>query len=409
MPQIAIIDKAGATQQIELDVQVYKAAADAGMSVPAYLNRTYETNAEKDGTAFEQALAQAGLFMHKDNAYGIRPPSMEEIIKGNAVMNAGVVTRDAQPTSRILFPAVVMQALESALYYDAGGYAGLFEQQIAVSDDINGARFEHPVINFSNVGTTPKNVRRSRPISQGAYPPAMVNISTSDVMRKIPTFSLGLEVTNEAMRATSLSLVTMAMTRQGELERIARIDDFIQAIVWGDIDMGQGSLAARAVKAKALDASIAASAGADVLTHKAWVNWIRRNHRTRTIDWVWCNTNTALAIEARTGRPSYPAQDGDSKIIRPMPDVANPSWNDVKIFLVEDDILPDGMVVGIDSRYAVRRVRNVEADLAVTEEYILKQTQAMRFDFGEIAYRMFEDAFDVLLLGDTAFPNDPRG
>ena len=408
MPQIGIIDKSGATQQVEIGVDVYKEAAAAKMSVPAYLNRRVETNAEKEGTAFEQALAQAGLFMHKDNAYGIRPPSMEEILKGNAVMNAGVITRDAQPTSRILFPAVVMQAMESALYYDAGGYAGLFEQQIAVSDDINGPRFEHPIVDFKNVGTEPKNVRRSRPISQGAYPASMVTISTSDVMRKIPTFSLGLEVTNEAMRGTSLSLVTMAMTRQGELERIARIDDFLQSMVWGDIDMGQGNLSARAVKAKALDASIAAAAGADVLTHKAWVNWIRRNHRTRTIDWVWCNANTALAIEARTGRPNYPTQDGDSKIIRPMPDVANPSWNDVKIFLVEDDILPDGVVVGIDSRYAIRRVRNVEADLAVTEEFVLKQTQAMRFDFGEIAYRMFEDAFDVLLLGDIAFPNDPR-
>lgn len=408
MAKISVVDAAGARHELDVDVSTYRAAADRNMSVPAYLNSLVNVNAERDGTVFEQALAGQGMFMQSDRESGIRPPTMDAILNGRAEMNAGAIVRDANPASRILFPAVFLESMESQLYYDAGGYAGLFEGMIAVKDDISGNRFEQPIIDFSPVGTNPQNVTRSQQIGQMSYPLAMVSIKTSDVARKIPTFSIGLEISDEALKATSLPLVTMAVTRQGELERLARIDDYLQSYLWGDKDIGMGDLSAKGVKARTLDSSIAAATGAEVLTHKAWVRWLRRNWRLRHIDWVMCNTNTALAIEARTGRPNYPAQDGDAKLINPTPSIQNPAWQDVKIFLVEDSVLPDGVAVGIDSRYAIRRVRNAEAEYSAVEQFVLKKSQAMRFDFGEVSYRMFDDAWDVLQFGDTSFPVDPR-
>lgn len=409
MPKLSIIDAAGTSQEVNLDVTIYQQAAENGMPVSAFLNQQYPTNASRDGTCFEQLLAGSGLFLNRDRNAGIRPPTMKDIMDGSAEMRAGLIVREAQPTSRLLFPAVVLEALESTLYYDAGGWLQVWEDMIAVKDDIAGNRFEHPVIDYSNIGTTPKNLkRRSQPIAQGAYPNSMVKITASDVSRKIPTFALGLEATDEAMAVTTLPMVTMALTRQGTYERLARVDEYVQAMIWGDLDQGQGTLSGRAVTARSLDPSIGAGAGATVLTHEAWVRWINRNFRMRRIDFAICTLNTALAIEKRTGRPNYPVQDGDSKLIRPQPILANDVWNDIKIYLVEDDVMPDGVVVGMDSRYAVRRVRNTSAEYSAVEQFVLKKTQAMRFDFGEIAYRLYDEAWDVLLLGDTAFPADPR-
>ena len=147
--KLKFIDVGGATQEVDLDASIYKAAADNQMSVPQYLNITYPTNAEKDGTAFEQFMANTGLFLHADGRYGIRPPTMEQVINGNAVMNAGVIVRDAQPASRILFPAVFLEAVENKLKADTSGYVASFDSLVAVSDSINGARFEQPILNYT--------------------------------------------------------------------------------------------------------------------------------------------------------------------------------------------------------------------------------------------------------------------
>jgi hypothetical protein len=406
-----VIRDGTALQEVELSVEMYQAAAANNMSLAAHINQVYAINDDKHGTPFEQLLAQTGMFLHADRNSGIRPPRMSDIVSGKAEMNAGIIVRDAQPASRLLFPAVALEALEDQLIYNAGGYVGEFENLIAVKDDINGARFEQPIISYSKIGTNPGNVVRSQPIAQNSYPVSMTSITTSDVARKIPTFSLGLEISDEALRATSLPLVTMALSRQGELERIARIDEYLQAMMWGDKDMAMAALSAMSINARALDGSITGSTAWDAagaLTHKAWVRWLRRNWRIRHIDYVMCTVGTALQIEARTGRPNYQVQDSDTKLINPMGQVANPMWQDVKIWLVEDGVLPDGVIVGIDSRYAIRRVRNAEAEYAAVEQFVLKKTQAMRFDFGEILYRLFDQAWDVLLLGDTTFPTDPR-
>lgn len=418
MPKITFIDQAGANQEVDLQVEVYRDAAANGRSLKDHVNLTYPTDAAKTGTAFEQFVAASGLFQNENTAAGIKPPTMHEIMHGNAVMNAGVITRDAQPASRILFPAVVLEAIESTIGYDEGSYLGIFDSMTAVKDTVSGARIEQPVINFGPVGTMPGNVVRSQPIAQNSYPASMVSITTSDIAKKIPTYALGLEITDEALKATSLPLVTMALTRQAELERIARTDEYLQSFVWGDKDVGMSALSAVApswgssgalvAKARDLDSSIAASAPNTVLTHVAWVKWLRRNFRRRHIDFVICTVGTALSVEARTGRPNYAVQDTDSKMIAPMPGILNPQWEGVKMFLVEDGTLPEGVVLGLDSRYALRRVRNSEADYTAVEQFVLKKTQAMRFDFGEIMFRLFDEAWDVLCLGDQALPADPR-
>jgi len=383
------IDLKGATQDVTLDVSIYKDATANGMSVPQFINVKYETDSEKYGTAFEQFAAESGLFMHSDNRYAIRPPTMEQVMNGNAVMNAGVIVRDANPASRIIFPAVFLEAIENKLKVDTAGYVAQFDSMVAINDSIIGSRFEQPVLNFSG----PEGARSSA-IAQLSEPKVMMGITVADVARKIPVFSIGLQISDEALAATSLDFVSMALARQAEIERAARVDEYIQAFLNGDVDMGSAALPT--ATATSLDTTIANVAG--VLSHKAWIKWLRVNFRKRHIDWVICDLAAALAIENRTGRPVITNDDPNSFRINATAEVSNPAWQNVKIFLVEDGTIPANTIIGLDSRYAIRRVRNSQADYAAVEQFVLRKSQAMRYDFGEVAYRMFDEAWTVLTL-----------
>lgn len=380
-------DANGALQEVKLDnVEVWKEATAAGQSLPQYLNTKYPTDETKYGRTFDQFAASLGLYLKRNGDYGIKPPTMKDVFEGNvASVNAGVVVREASPASRIMFPAVILEAMENGLKTDHQSIVSQFESMIAVKDTIQGAKFEQPVLNFS----APEGAR-SQGIAQGALPNTMLSISVADVSKRIPTFSLGMEITDEATQATSLDLVTLALRRQAEVERAARVEGYIATLLAGDLDIGQAALTP--ANFDTLDSTIAADG---VITHKAWIKFLRQNWKKRHIDWVMCDLDMALAIENRTGKPTIETDDPKSPRINPTSEVVNPAWQNVKIFMLEDGVIAANRVAGLDSRYAMRRVRNSLAEYQAVEEFVLRRTKAMRFDFGEIVYRLFDDAWQV--------------
>lgn len=389
MAKFNFTDADGARQEADVDVTVYREAADNNMSVPQYINHRFPTVAETHGTAFEQFMVSCGMVLRADNTYGLKPPSMKEVFDGTAEIQAGgLITREAAPASRILFPSVVLEMVENKLRENTKGYVALFDSLVSRTDTINGHKFDQPVLNFSG----PEGARM-RAIAQGATPHTMLTITSSDVSRRIPTLSLGMEITKEAMAASSLDLVTLALTRQAEVERAAIVDEAIVQMYSGDTDGGYGALTA--VKANTFDSTIDANGE---LTHKAWVKWLKKGWRKRQIDWVFCDLDAAMAIESRTGKPTVQNDDPNSPRIDALSSVQNPAWQGVKIFLLEDGILPANTILGIDSRYAIWKVQSSAADYSAVEEFVLRKTTALRFDMGYQYYRQFDEAFEVLSL-----------
>jgi len=385
--KFGFIDENGATQQADIETSVYREAADNQISVPALLNMKYRTNANVNGSAFEQFMAGAGLFVQANKSFGIRPPTMAQVLDGVAQTQAGAIVRDGAPASRILFPAVFLEVIENKLKDDTGSYTAQFDKMVAVDDSIPGNRFEQPILNYSK-----PEAARSQQISQLSYPASMLSITVSDASKKIPTFSLGMEIADEAKKATTLDFVALALARQADVERAARIDDYIKGFLSGDLDMGSAALTP--VTANTLDGVSAAGA----ITQVAWVKFLRRNYRRRHIDWVCCDLATAMKIENRTGKPTVTTDNPTSNRIDALATVANPQWQGVNVFLLEDGVIATNTILGLDSRYAIRRVRNNQADYAAVEQFVLKRSEAVRYDFGEVAYRQFDDAWDVLSL-----------
>lgn len=391
-------DASGALQDVELDASIYREAEEQNTTVAALINRKFETDSGKYGTAFHQMLASCGLLVPKDNEYGMRSPTIGAVLDGKVEFMSAANTRDfGSPTgsaSRTLFPIAVIEMIEAALrrnYEEDPAYFDSFvSQNISVSND----RFEQPIVNY-DTPNGPHQAKAQR-ISQLAEPATMMRFTTSDKVRKIPTYAIGAEFSKEALRATPLDMVGMTMTRYLAVERDAWVYSWISDILNGDADINVGALPS--VNISSLDA---AATGGKV-THLGWLKFLNRKRRYRKVDVIICDLGTYLKIEAREGRPGRTPNDTTLPILDAQARPINTVFGDVKVFIVDDAAeggpLPAGTILAFDTRYALTKVRNISADYKAAEEFVMRRSEAFRLDFAEILYRTFDDAFDVLVL-----------
>lgn len=385
----AFIDAKGNQHQIQLNVQMYAAAADKGMSLPQFLATTYPTDTSKFGSVFAQILESEGIFTKPDRSIGIRPSTMAEMFGG---AQAGTIVKDGVPASRILFPAVFLQMVEDKLVGNLTQTADAFESMIAIDEGINGDRYEQPVVNFSSAEKV-----RSQGISQLAEPASMVTITTSDKAYRIPGYALGLEVSDQALRASTIDFVSLAVARQAAIERNERAQGYLTALWNGDVDEDAASLSSLGLVKNATFFDSAATGGQ--LTQKAWMKYLMLNGTKRTISHLVCDIDTALKIENRTGKPVVSNDDSKTSRFDTQFSVMNPTWaKNPQIFLTEDPNWAANTVMGLDSRWAVRRVQNLSVAYQAIESFVMRRSTQMRMDFSVSVNRLFTDAFAGLTL-----------
>lgn len=377
----------GENVEVRVEASLYKEALDANLTVPQFINKTYQTDAGTYGSAFDQLCASTGLLLKSNKEYGIRTPTLASVMDGSSMIDAAGITRDAVPASRILFPAVFLEVIENQIAKERTSQPAVFEKMLAIDDTIAGARFEQPVLNFSKAESP-----RSQGIGQLALPGAMLRVTASDVARKIPTFSIGLEISDEAAKVISVDLTALGLARQVAVERDTRVEGYLSSFAAGDVDLGMAALTA--VTSNSLDTAAAGG----VMTQKAWVKFLALKRRQRKIDWVIGDIDTLLKIDGRTGRPTVYTANDPNYVVNSIATAINLNIQNVNFFIVEPGVLPANTVLALDSNYAIRRVRNSEAEYQAAEQFALKRGTGMRFDFGEIVYRLFDEAFDVLTI-----------
>jgi hypothetical protein len=400
--QVSFIDREGERQEIEVKLEDYKSAEELGLTLPQYMNRKYPTrDPNRDGTTFAQMMASCGLLMAEDRNFGLRPPTIKDIMDGKAGINmAAVIERpdgsaSQTPAGRIFFPAVLLDLLEASLRDDRTTYNSTFMQMVAFTRTITSNIYTQVIIDRSK----PRGYR-SMPIAQMAEPVRMLSISTSQVQRAIPVWSIGIEISKEAQAASTLDLVGIAIREQALEEHSHRLDEDFAGIVNGSVDSGEAGIITSAVQAQDFDSSISADG---VLTQKAWVKWLLTGRRKRTLDWAVCDVDTYFAIQNRTGRPTVnetSAPAGADERLNTVPRFALPGIPGfINIFVTEDPTFGTNTIVGLDSSKALRRIVYVGADYQAIEEYVMRKSTAMRMDYSErIESAGYPEAFSVLTL-----------
>jgi len=392
--KVYFTDAAGLRQEASFGPSLYRAAMDKNMTVRQYINSEFPTENGAKHDTFVQMCASAGLQFKQDKSLGVNSAPLRVVLDGPVNVDAAGITGNTNPVqSRILFPAAILEYIENAMAVDRTSVISAFDQTVALTTTVPNARIERPVINYA--GKDGPQDSRSQVISQLTRPPAMLSITASDVTKKIPTRSIGLEVSDEALQSTTLDLVGLALRRQTEVEGYAMAGEALIDMLSGDVDNGQSALSQ--VKANTLDSTIVA---AGALTQSAWVQWLYTNLQSRQIDWVFTDLAGALAIENRTGKPTITGDDPNSPRIDTIFNIAFPQLvKNVKMFIVPSDWgWTANTIMGIHSAYAIHKFVNSSAEYAAMERFALRKGQGLRFDFGNMYERMFDDAFSVLSL-----------
>ena len=386
----AYYDLSGNVQQANITPDVHKEARDAKLTVEQLINRKHADADPKLGTAFQQVCASVGLALPGNNAYGIQPASIGDILDGRAGFSAALNTADhGTPfgtASRTLFPPAIIAMIEAQMDKDRVTDSVMFDDMVAQSMAIGTENFEQPVVDYSTAGG-PQSAKAQR-VAQGAEPATILKFSTADRIRRLPTFSYGMEFSDQALRATTLPVVSMMAARFFEVNKDERVYDYMSSLFLGDTDMNTGAIPI--TTASTLDSG----ATGGTLTHKAWVLWLAMNRKYRRISHVACTIGTYLAVEKRTGRPGLNATDLRLLTIDPQAVVGNNTFgDDVKFFIVDDyatsGLIPEGELWGVDSRFAITKVSNTTADYAATEQFVLSRSSKMRIDYSEAVFRTF--------------------
>jgi hypothetical protein len=403
------IDKnTGAAEHVKIDIDTYKAASDAKLSVPAYLNRTYASADQKYGTAFKQLCASEGFAIPEANQFGINAATMSDILDGNAAVQAATVSNTGDKGSpfgsaaRALAPVAIIDLVEDILARDRVTDSLLFSQMVAQSISIPSENFIQPVVSYQTIGG-PEQAKAQR-ATEFSEPGSMLRLSTSEKIRSLPTFSMGIEFSDKAQKGLSIDTVAMSIARYVDVERDGRVYGYLSSLFSGDADLVSGAIPA--VTTTSLDT--AATGG--VVTHKAWVKFLARYRKYRNITHLVCDIDTYLKIESRTGRPGSNAYDPTLVRIDPQATPLSQAQigfgNDVKYMIVdsaaEGGPVPANTVWALDASKAITRVTNSGASYSASEAFVMRRSTAMRWDFSEAVYRARGDTelrpFDVLTI-----------
>lgn len=390
------VDNTGAVHEVDFTAEELLGGAKAsGMTPVQYVNNKFPDADLAIGTAFKQIQASIGICSPgEDNPFGLRPTRMADLL-GSDYQAAGAVSNTTSATgtfgtaSRALAVISIIDRIENQLSRDRQTDIDTFYSMVGTSLTINTEHFEQPVINYGTPGG-PEQAKASR-VSQGANPPKMLSFSTSDRIRRIGAWNIGMEYTDQALAATTLDFVSMTVARYFQIERDERAYRYISSLWNGDGDLNVGAVPG--VTSVSLDPL---STGG-VLTHRAWVKFLARSRKFRRITYAIMDIDTYLKVEGRVGRPGSNNYDPTLARIDPQAIAMNVGFgNDVKVFIVESAAeggpVAANEILALDASAAITKVTNTAAVYSGVESYAMKRTTAMRMDWSEEVFRTFGDS-----------------
>lgn len=300
-----------------------------------------------------------------------------------------------------------MNLVNEKLTEDFNPEVAMFNQFIAMDQTIQSEVYTRPRIDV----TAPRQ-QDSRPIAQNALPRNMVSISTSQVSYTLPTVSVGLQISDQAMAAATIDLVSIIMAQQSEAERFRNLWEDVGQVVTGNPDAGESALSVSNFSA------FDSSAAAGEVTQTGWLNLLYDQERKVNYDGIIAPLSVVQAIINRTGRPlmfdprTFTPSDAGTAITNTgnagnygfdaPPSIMNWMASMPRIMIVPDGVIPASHFAMVDTRYALMRVRNASASYSAVEQMVLQRTNQFRWDYGEHVHRMFPSDQNMIKVIDIS-------
>lgn len=376
--------KDGSLKSVDANLGLYAEAADHKMTMPDYMAAKFGDQVDlKYGSPFEQAVLNAGLVSAKHRPAGMPAPTMEDINKERLSIRGPDGASDAI-SARLLFPQVILETIRNYLMTDEGDFIDGYNSMVGMTENVNSPKVDQPYIDER----ANENVQGG-PVAQMGEPETLVEITVGDKSYRIPTDSIGVSISDEAAQWTTLDLVNLAMTAHARKKRVRRVEQNIKSMVLGSTD--NAVMTALPVKtAQSYDSAITA---AGTITRKAWLKFLRDGYQTRSINGVMMSLDTYLKLEDVIYPQNFSMDPRQTSIGNTL---MNMNLIPQSILLVGDDVLGANRVVGLDTRFAIRRMVNVAASYDAIERYVMRRATSFRVDSGEMSHRMYDEAWSVM-------------
>ena len=402
MKECSFVGKDGLRTQVSIGVHHYAEAQKQKLSLRQLINRTMPTVADAKFDTFTQLCCPAGLNFTGNKELGFRPTTMHEVVYGTGAggldYSTAAQSLETSPVqSRVLFPAAIIELVENKLQMDRGSAVAAYNQMVALTTTVAGARVEQPVISYERKNGP--EAKRNQARAQLAEPATMMTITASEKGLTIPETPLSVVISDQALQGTTVDMVALALQRQGEVESYARAGEDLLDILQGDLDAGDyGTSALAQVKADTFDSSLSGAA----LSHKAYLAWLYTDLNKRRISHVVTDWAGAFAIENRTGKPTNVMDNSKDRIDSNFTIFYPNLVDQVQVYVVDSAMSwPANTIMGIDAQYGIHKFVNAYASYSDVERFVLRRGSAFVVSFGTKSVRMFDQAFSVLSLVDS--------
>lgn len=391
----ALVNGESQLKTVDVSSEDYAVAQRKGMSFSQFINDKCSDADKAYGSAFEQAVQEIGAASKVHGGDGTMSPTIHQIYQG---MEAGPAVAGASsvitspdgsnntPAGRIFYPEILMDMMRQTLNVDNSDIEQGFDSMIGLRENISGGVYIQPLIDV-----TANESVASQPIAQGADPATMINITTSQVTRAIPTNSIGLQITDQAMQHATIDLVAIAIAAQSKGERARIVDNDIGAIINGCTDSNMSALTP--TKLQDYDSAIT-SAGQ--VTHKGFLKMLHSKYQTRNLDCAIMSIDTYLKYQDRDGRPTVDKDRGTDERLNMNFKPVNFSLTDLNILIVDEGIIGANRALFLDKRYALRKVVDVTAQYEAIQNFVMRRINQMRFDYGFHTTRLYDEAFELV-------------
>ncbi len=400
-------DSSGNIKEGYMTLDDYRLAADHNMRAAAVVNARHSDADPNFGSAFQQGCKYLGIFPKGDRKYGIMPTTIKHILDGTCTQQmsgfqlaGGTIVSPkgpiggSTPASRLFFPEIVLGFIEEELQGSYGPEQAAFDQMFAINNAITSEVWTQPVIN-----TTAPQAQDARIIGQNSLPTNMVSITASQSSKALGAVSIGLQISEAAMRDATVDLVAIIVREQAMGQRMRNLWRDLNAVITGNVDAGETAITPTDFT------DYDANAGAGEVTHAGYLKLLWDPNRIYNFNMLFGTLESYLAIERRSGRPlAYDPNTGTVNLgnegsygLNPgNPTLINFATSTPRYLVVPDGVVPANQWVMIDTRYALMRVTNVAANYAATEQQILTRSSFFRFDLSEFVCRFREDAIKVI-------------
>lgn len=387
----------------------YRIAADSQMRAAAVVNARHADADPQFGSAFEQGCKYLGIYPKGDTRYGIKPTTIRAMMDGScttqlsgyqmagggSVVSPKAPIGGSTPASRLFFPEVILGFIQDELQADYGAEEAAWNTMFAMNTTINSEVWTQPRIN-----TTAPQAQDMKPIAQNSMPANMISITASQTSQALGAISIGLQMSDQAMRDATIDLVSIIVKEQTMGQRMRMLWRDINRVVTGNPDNGEAALTPEGFKA-----TYDSAAAANTITHKGYLAMLWDPSRIYSWNMLLGPLSSYMAIEQRTGRPlmydpatattnmgnegSYGLNPGNPRLINFT--TANPQY-----LITPAGVISETSVVAIDTRFALAKVSNVSANFSAVEQQVMQRSTFWRFDLSEFVYRFREEAIKVI-------------